>query len=70
MEQLEDTQESLNSDVEGTLTYWRDNYAWFVDLVQLQPNEEALTYFSTNPEYKSKVAYHYVLVYQKLRKTT
>lgn len=61
--QLELMEGNIVEDVNRSLLQWRDQYPWFAEFLQ-DPNAEGyLDYQENAAEFKNKVAYHYVLVY-------
>lgn len=55
---------TIEANVEDNLIYWRDHYPWFKDYVNDRINEQAKDYFLNSQDYKNKVAYFYLSVYQ------
>lgn len=56
--------ELINDDIIENLAYWRDTYPWFASSTMGKLSEEDyVRYFANNQEYKNKVAYHYMLIY-------
>ncbi|MBB6324469.1 hypothetical protein FHS59_000084 [Algoriphagus iocasae] len=66
---LDDEVEKLNSlineDIIENLKHWRDTYPWYASSSIGELKEEAyVRYFANDPEYKNRVAFHYMLIYE------
>jgi len=64
LEQIEIIEKTIISNTESNLKQWRDKYPWFADWILDIPNEEATLYFTKNQEFKNKIVYRYLQVYQ------
>ena len=53
----------VSINVSDALKDWRDNYAWFPELINGDLNNEAIDYFLNSKNYRNKIAYHYIVVY-------
>lgn len=62
-EEIERMDGMIEADIAGNLTHWRDNYPWFAASMNKEIRPEHWTYFGSQ-EYKNKVAFHYVLIYE------
>lgn len=55
----------IDSDIMNNLKYWRDEYSWYTDFaINDTLNEEAIHYFGKSQEYKNKLAYLYIILYE------
>lgn len=61
---IEDLNAFIDDDIIENTKYWRDNYLWFASVVKAKTNSEIINYISSSKEYKNKVAYRYILIYQ------
>lgn len=62
---VESLNELINDDVTSHLQYMRNSFDWYSDYILDQPiNREGLQYFGSAQDYKNRVAYHYVIVYE------
>ena len=57
-------EEEIASNVNGILKHWRDNQPWYADFINGRLTEEYWDYVSENPEYKNRLAHHYLYVYK------
>ncbi len=55
---------SIEDDVFDVLKYWRDNYEWFYSIQTDNPDPEYYDYIKKSPDYKNRVAYQYIMIYQ------
>ncbi|MFC2187579.1 DUF6090 family protein [Fulvivirgaceae bacterium LMO-SS25] len=62
---VEKLNDLINEDIIDNLKYWRDSYQWFVSsTIGELKEEDYINYFANNAEYKNRVAYHYILIYE------
>lgn len=54
---------AIEKNITDNLTFWRDNYEWFASYTMNKIEKEAQDYFINNKDYKNRVAYFYLLVY-------
>ncbi|WP_405567019.1 hypothetical protein [Polaribacter sp. Asnod6-C07] len=54
----------VETNVSRNLLFWSDNYPWFKEYVKYKINNEAVDYFVNSKDYKNKVAYFYLCIYQ------
>ncbi len=54
----------VETNVSKNLLFWSDNYPWFKEYVKFNINNEAVDYFVNSKDYKNKVAYFYLCIYQ------
>jgi hypothetical protein len=62
--QIKASTEIIESNVSRNLLFWSDNYPWFPDYVKFNINNQAKDYFINSQDYKNKVSYFYLCVYQ------
>ncbi|MGB2685906.1 hypothetical protein [Olleya sp. Hel_I_94] len=62
--QIKASTEIIESSVSRNLLFWSDNYPWFPDYVKFNINNQAKDYFVNSQDYKNKVSYFYLCVYQ------
>ncbi|QNL21371.1 hypothetical protein HZR84_05265 [Hyphobacterium sp. CCMP332] len=55
---------SIEDDIFDVLKHWRDNYEWFYTIQTGNPNQEYYDYIKTSNDYKNRVAYQYIMIYQ------
>lgn len=56
--------EALEKNVENNFIYWRDNTSWFQTYASGGIDEAAAEYFVNSQDYKNRVSYFYLLLYQ------
>jgi hypothetical protein len=62
---INETNDLISEDIIEIIKTWRDNYNWFNPLIKNQKiTEEAKTYFLESLEYKNRVTYRHILVYE------
>ena len=62
---INDINELISEDIIEIIKDWRDNYSWFRPVVKSQKTtKEAKRYFAESLEYKNKVTYRHILVYE------
>ena len=58
------SKEIIESNIRSNLIEWRDKYDWFQKYVKYELDEEAKEYFINTQDYKNKVAYSYLCIYE------
>jgi len=62
---ISEINELISEDIIEIIKDWRDNYDWFNPLIKTRKiTEEAKTYFLESLEYKNKVTYRHILIYE------
>ncbi|MDG5492004.1 hypothetical protein [Psychroserpens sp. SPM9] len=56
--------EIIESNIRRNLIEWRDTYDWFQKYVKFELDDEAKDYFVNSQDYKNKVSYSYMCIYQ------
>ncbi|MEO1437976.1 MAG: hypothetical protein AAFV80_20710 [Bacteroidota bacterium] len=55
---------AIEQTVQDNLGYWRDHYPWFQQYANNTLTAESIAYFVESPDYKNRVAYFYLAVYE------
>jgi hypothetical protein len=53
----------VSEDVYELLSMWRDKYDWYAKVITGNEDEVQIKYLFESPEYKNRLAHHYLLVY-------
>jgi hypothetical protein len=53
----------VSEDVYELLSLWRDKYDWYAKVITGNEDEVQIKYLFESPEYKNRLAHHYLLVY-------
>lgn len=62
---ISEINELISEDIIEILKDWRDNYAWFNPLIKNRElTKEARTYFLESLDYKNRVTYRHILIYE------
>lgn len=57
--------ELISEDIIEIIKDWRDNYTWFNPLIKTRKiTDEAKTYFLESLDYKNRVTYRHILIYE------
>lgn len=64
LDQMDGINTAISQDVLDNLILWKDNYEWYPKFIEKEFDESFFDYMSNSPEYRNRVAHHYILVYE------
>lgn len=60
---IDQVEQYIQKEVSDNLDDWKSNHAWFSQLIYHNINEEQFWEYLRSDDYKNKLSYHYLLVY-------